>query len=353
MGLKDSRLKTNWNPIQLKYLLLIGYLFLSNVICAEVKKDTPINQACIDTIRPEKEQFFEIEPNYSLVYSKPKLFQSVRRIPSDLSGIGKTCFSKKNLPKIATILAGSAILIAVDQPVIDAAQQFGRYIHLDATQKFKTVVKTTVGNSEIAVMELPQNLNSAMYFIGERWPTLLSASCFYSYGLLKSDNRALQTSSQLTEVFLTTTIATQFLKRITGRESPFRATQSGGDWHLFPTPSNYQHDKSKFDAFPSGHMALTMAAVTVLAGNYPEHKYIKPVGYSLMGLMGYAMLNNGVHWISDFPLGIAIGFTCGKVALSHNKRANPTRIKYTGKSSSLIPMYLGQGGLGINYRATF
>ena len=89
-----------------------------------------------------------------------------------------------------------------------------------------------------------------------------------------------------------------------------------GDWHPFPNPGKYQKSVSNYDAFPSGHLATAMATITILAGNYPDNKYIKPVGYSLMGLLGYAMLNNGVHWISDYPLAIAIGYTCGKIAVS-------------------------------------
>jgi hypothetical protein len=60
-----------------------------------------------------------------------------------------------------------------------------------------------------------------------------------------------------------------------------------------------------------------MVTVTVIADNYPKHHYIQPVDYSLMGLLGYAMLNNGVHWASDYPLGIAIGYAYAKIAVRH------------------------------------
>jgi membrane-associated phospholipid phosphatase len=132
-------------------------------------------------------------------------------------------------------------------------------------------------------------------------------------------------------MFFTLAITTQFVKRITGRQSPFRAMDPppgttavpGGSWHFLISPKNYQKSVSNHDAFPSGHLATAMATVTILAGNYPDNKYIKPVGYTLMGLLGYSMLNNGVHWLSDYPLAIAIGYTCGKIALARGRSVVP------------------------------
>ena len=151
----------------------------------------------------------------------------------------------------------------------------------------------------------------------------------------------------------------KFLKRITGRESPWitmgpdGSHVNGGDWHLFPGTKIYQNNVPKYDAFPSGHLATLMSTITILSGNYPDNKYIKPVGYSLMGLLGYSMLNNGVHWISDFPLAIAIGYTSGKIALSHGRQIITKKLKDHGISSSLTPVYLGQGTMGLSYRLTF
>ena len=74
-----------------------------------------------------------------------------------------------------------------------------------------------------------------------------------------------------------------------------------------------------YDAFPTGHLATAMATVTVIADNYPEYRFVRPVGYSLMGLLGYAMLNNGVHWASDYPVGIALGYAFAKIAVRNGR----------------------------------
>src|SRR6185295_6174514 len=99
---------------------------------------------------------------------------------------------------------------------------------------------------------------------------------------------------------------------ITGRQSPNRATTPGGNWSWFPSLKDYNRNTTNFIAFPSGHMGNMMSLVTVVSENYPEKKWIKPVGYSIIGLTALSQLNNKTHWPSDFILGLAIGYVSGK-----------------------------------------
>ncbi len=109
---------------------------------------------------------------------------------------------------------------------------------------------------------------------------------------------------------------TQGFKRVFGRESPHAKTKSRGAWHGFPGWNEYMENTSHYDAMPSGHVATLTSTVTVLAKNYPEVKWIQPVGYSLIGIMGIEMMNSGVHWASDYPLGFLIGYAVGSVVTS-------------------------------------
>ena len=68
-------------------------------------------------------------------------------------------------------------------------------------------------------------------------------------------------------------------------------------------------------------MATGMMTVTVIAENYPEKKYVKPLGYALLGAMSFQMINNGVHWASDYPLGLAIGYAVGKAIAGAGRTA--------------------------------
>jgi hypothetical protein len=57
-----------------------------------------------------------------------------------------------------------------------------------------------------------------------------------------------------------------------------------------------------------------MSTVTVITENYPEVHWIKPIGYTLVGLVGISLVNVGYHWYSDLPLGIGLGYLFGKIA---------------------------------------
>jgi hypothetical protein len=338
------------------FILLLVLVPVALSVHAESGNDTLVYKAFRDTVKLQKAQLVILDSGDSLAYFKPKHFQFIRNAPLDIYLLGKTPFSKKNLPKVGAIMAGTGLLMLIDQPITNAAQQFGRYIHLDPDHK-KTKSLVRIGGT--TVLEVPASVSNAIYFFGEGWPSLLISGGFYSFGIANNDYRAMQTSAELTEMFLTMGITTQFLKRITGRETAWVSMQEGGSgkpggaWDFFPNPKLYQKQVSRYDAFPSGHLATAMATITILSSNYPDNKYIKPVGYSMMGLLGYVMLNNGVHWASDYPLAIAIGYTCGKIAVSHGRQVITKKLKEHGISSSLTPTYLGQGSLGLSYRWTF
>jgi hypothetical protein len=327
---------------------------------AETRRDTLINKAWRDTVRLQKAQIYSFDASHDAIYFRPKPFQFLKFVPTDLYQLGKTAVSKEALPYLGAVVLSTAALASVDQRITDAAKQFGRFINLSTSHDFKPVA-VHIGGKKIRFIDLPENLNMAFYFLGEGYPSIAVAAGFYGYGLAARDYRALQTTSQLTEMFFTLAITTQLMKRLSGRQSPFRAMDPspgekpvpGGAWHPFVSWKKYQKNVSNYDAFPSGHLATLMATITVLSGNYPENRFIKPIGYSIMGLCGFAMLNNGVHWAGDYPMAIAIGYAAGKIAVSRGHILVPKKNMETGATSMFLPAYLGQGTLGVSYYMIF
>ena len=65
---------------------------------------------------------------------------------------------------------------------------------------------------------------------------------------------------------------------------------------------------------------------TVLAEQYPEYQRpIYYVGGAYLTILGLQMINIGVHWASDYPLGIAMGYLIGKSAVKvFNKNPSAT-----------------------------
>ncbi len=86
-----------------------------------------------------------------------------------------------------------------------------------------------------------------------------------------------------------------------------------------PSIKEYQKNQPKYYSFPSGHLSTATAVVTVIANNYPDIKWIKPLGYSLLGILGFSLVNEGMHWYSDFPLAFLLGYSLGNIiAPVHN-----------------------------------
>lgn len=253
-------------------------------------------------------------------FEKPKSWGFITNIPNDFLQIGKAPFQKKSLLGLSMVAASTAVLVWKDQELLDAAKQLGQRIHLKPETEYGIILKS--GNTKI--IKVPKNLNTGLYQLGEGGTSMILAGGLYIFGKLKHDNRALQTASDLTETFISMGVATQLLKRCFGRQSPFMSTEPGGKWTPFPPFHKYQANTSNYDGFPSGHLATMIATVTVLADNYTEKKWIRPLGYVISGLVSFAMMNTEVHWAGDYPLGFALGYISGKITVCKHKKVHRT-----------------------------
>lgn len=172
------------------------------------------------------------------------------------------------------------------------------------------------------------------------------AAAFGIYGLFAKDARALRTASQIVQTVLASGTVIQVLKHSTGRETPNTASTPTGVWRFFPNQLEYHKHVSTYDAFPSGHVTTTLATVIVIAENYPEVKWIRPVGYVLTGLVAWGMVGTGIHWWSDYPLAVALGYTFGMIA------AHPEGIpnEIAGGKLNFMPMLVENGfGISVGY----
>lgn len=254
----------------------------------------------------------------TLYFGKPNLLRNISHVPSNMWQIAKAPFQRKNWIRLSVVAATTTLLILKDQDITKWVRQSSDGIGLRPETNFKVAFK--VGDTKI--LKVPQNINTTLYQLGEGGTSMMLAGGLWIYGKINKDWRAINTANDLAETFVTMGLTTQLLKRVTGRESPFMATAEGGRWTAFPALAAYQNNTSAYDAFPSGHLATLMATVTVLSSNYPEKKWIKPVGYTLMFFSGWAMMNTEVHWAGDYPLAIAVGYLSGKITTWRHKAKN-------------------------------
>lgn len=252
----------------------------------------------------------------TLYFARPRLFNNLKKVPDDMWQLAKSPFQKTNLTGLVAVGISTAALIIKDQSIIDGVRKVSDNIGLDPDTKYDILVKA----GQTKIIKLPLNLNTGLYQLGEGGTSMLLAAGIWVYGKFNKDYRALNTATDLAETFVTLGITTQIMKRISGRESPFMSTRPGGKWSPFPSFSEFQTNTSAYDAFPSGHLSTLMATITVLRKNYPEKRWITPVGYSIMALSAWAMMNTEVHWAGDYPLAIAIGYISGKITTLRHKR---------------------------------
>ena len=68
-----------------------------------------------------------------------------------------------------------------------------------------------------------------------------------------------------------------------------------------------------------------------------------------MTLLGLQMMNNGVHWASDYPLSITMGYYLGKIAVNRGREPadNSASLNYQ------ITPYTNLESFGLNFTYYF
>ncbi len=254
-------------------------------------------------------------------YARPRWFHALTDAPAALGGSAREAVRVRHLPTLVAVAASTAALITADEPVLAETRRLGRRVGLPQNHPSANL---RVGPFK---QPFPTTLGSGLYFLGDGMTSMFLAGGFALRGTLADDMRARRTASEVVEALLVSGTVTQVLTHVAGRQTPSEATVPRGRWRPFPKLSDYSANVPAYDAFPSGHLASTMATLSVVALNYPEHKFIWPVSATAMGVLSFTMVNNGVHWASDYPLALAIGGVVGKVVATRGRKvvALPSR----------------------------
>ena len=271
--------------IKIKLVFLFLILFqLSTCSSAFCQENFLVNKDSSYQFK-QKDKVSEIKLDKNVTW-----YQMVTNIPSDYSKFFTEAANEKMIPSYIGIAALTGSLMTIDQK----SWSFQRRLYLRSPIDKRT--STFVVNFG----------NGTYQFLG--------AALFAGTGLIFHDETALRTGSNIAEAVLTTGIFVQVLKRIAGRESPIASSETGGDWQFLPSIKQYQKNQPKYYSFPSGHLSTATAVLTVIANNYPNEKWIKPVGYPLLAILGFSLVNKGMHWYSDLPLAYFLGYTFGNIA---------------------------------------
>ncbi|MGA3243583.1 MAG: phosphatase PAP2 family protein [Bacteroidota bacterium] len=248
-----------------------------------------------------------------------KWYSMITNIPGDLKQYYTIKFQINRIPEFVGLSVLTAGLLVTDKATYEVSDRW-----------YKNS-QTVSGVSDFFVS------------LGDGKSQFALGGVFAAYGLLKDDDRALRTGSQIVQAVLSSGAVVQLLKHITGRESPFTRTSPAGTWRFFPNQIDYLKHVPAYDAFPSGHICTAMATVIVVAENYPETTWIRPVGYVVSGLVGVGMVNRGIHWYSDYPLGLAIGYAFGMIAAHPEGLLASGSVNENAPHVSVAPAVNGNG----------
>ena len=204
----------------------------------------------------------------------PKWHDFITNTPSNMVGVVTNSFTSENLPAFGYISAITAALVITDAQTHSAVKTF-----------FKNTTPL-------------KNYGKYAVLLGDGKVEFGVGGLFALYGLAFDDDRALRTGLQCTEALISNGIMVQLLKRITGRESPLTSTSRSGTWRFFPNVVKYQKNQPKYYSFPSGHLSTAIATLTVIAENYPESNIVKPIGYTVVGLLGVGLVAKDMHWFN-------------------------------------------------------
>ena len=276
-----------------------------------------------------------------------KPLDTITELPDQALRSLDVAFSKESVPYWLAIGGSTAVLYKYDEELLAESKRLGR--KWDIPEDDKTETKLKLAGQDI--IRLPTDKGSALYFLGDGWMHTTIAGSFLAAGYATDSTRPINTGYQIIHGMFLSTIFNQTLKRSFGRESPKQSSEPRGKWRPFPNPKKYSANTEKYDAMPSGHIMTATMTFTVIAGNYPEYiNWIYPIQGLWTTALAFQMMNNGVHWASDYPLGIAMGFLYGYTALElgkpHEKKnetkdeiAHHTNIQYYPSVSEDGPMF--------------
>jgi len=280
-------------------------------------------------------------------YKSPHAFDFITTAPKNYGDFVENSFEKNSLKGLAVIAGATGALYIFDQQILEETQRFGRKIGLDNKDHSKPTF--TIGDDHF--MYAPTDVGSSILFLGDGWTTIGLSAGFLTSGLLNHNAKSKLVASELMQGLLFSGFSSQVLKRISGREIPNARTKDRGRFSPFASPKEFNDNKARYDSFPSAHLMTAMTSLTILAENYEEMSWIRPVGYSLVALLSFQLMNTGAHWASDLPLAIGIGHMAGKTIAQNGRTPAPTT---DASQVTFAPLFSPYGSLnGAQFVMTF
>jgi hypothetical protein len=260
-------------------------------------------------------------PAYDDGVTVPPFWNFVTDLPDDMKIFGRELIDPENAPFLIGLGVMTAVTTATDYESWQAAkipEDESEFIHKFANQGVS---------------------------MGDGFFQFGVAGGFFAAGALTGNKRFYRATSQLFEAIFATGLTVQILKHVTGRESPFSSESRTGVWRMFPDQREFSKDQQKFDAMPSGHLSTAVTTLIVIQDNFPDQPWIPYVGWPIMGWISYGLVATSIHWWSDFPIAIAIGYSFAKIVTRVNHPADPLGLEKSKSAwnPDIFPAFSSEG----------
>ena len=224
----------------------------------------------------------------------------------------------------------------------DIKQQFSAPFHIKTKDYSKIAAFTLAAGAIIAADE---SINELAVNIRNNNPAVAEVSKYVTrfggvyeaytlaglaaYGIVFKNEKLKTTTLLATQAYLSSTLAFESLKFISGRQRPIYYDPKTGEddptWHgpfyrFKKTPYGTKPPVATYTSFPSGHTTLAFAAATVFAMEYRDRPLVPIISYSAASLIGLSRITENKHWASDVFVGAALGYLCGKQVVNNYHR---------------------------------
>lgn len=140
--------------------------------------------------------------------------------------------------------------------------------------------------------------------------TLPGLGALYLYSHFLEDKKAQRTALLSLESFVVSGIFVQVIKFSGHRHRP----SSGAPYNRWDGPNFSPSNLS----FPSGHASSAFAIATVIASEYRDKAFIRPLAYGIATLTTLSRVNDNAHWASDVFFGAIVGYFTAKAIIALN-----------------------------------
>lgn len=154
---------------------------------------------------------------------------------------------------------------------------------------------------------------------------MISLGALGIYGFVFKNEKIKTTTLLATQSYITSGVMAEVLKRLTGRDRPFRTDPlSKNPEPTFHGPfykrDSYLYAKSLGSSFPSGHTTAAFSAATVYALEYKDRPLVGILSYSAATLIGISRITENKHWATDVLTGAALGYLTGRQVVNNYHR---------------------------------